>query len=73
MKKHMACSSALPSVAYVSQSRLRVKGAFVKIPDTRICLICYVFIICMYTYSTWFSRMDWIDEILNKTAKCHCN
>ena len=45
MKKHMACRSASPSVAYVSQSRLRMKGAFVKMPDTRIWL-CYVIIIC---------------------------
>ena len=49
MKKHMACRSALPSLTYVSQSRLMMKGAFVKMPDTRICLICYVFIICMFT------------------------
>ena len=57
MKKHMACRSALPSVAYVSQSRLRMKGAFVKMPDTRIWLICYMSYV---TCSTWISRMEWI-------------
>ena len=36
MKKHMACRSAVPSLTYVSQSRLRMKGAFVKMPETRI-------------------------------------